>query len=470
MPAPLRLESEQPRGPRLRAAAACAGAWGRRGLPAAAVLAPGACDRPPSPTRPKRRGVPALPPGRGPKGRVLLAAVLAAVLAAPTARAEPWPRHTIDASSRGADGVRLADVNGDRLPDVVTGWEEGGVTRLYLNPGPKKVRAPWPAVTVGRTPSVEDAVFADLDRDGSLDVVSCCEGRTRTVFLHRAPREPGRRLDPAAWTTAAIAASKNVQMWMFAVPADIDGRGGLDLVAAGKGRGAAIGWLEAPASTWDPEGWRWHPLEPVGWVMSIRLADLDGDGRRDVLVSDRRGPTRGVFWLRRPGPGADPRRPDAWPRHPVGGADHEVMFLDWADLDGDGRRDILCATRNREILVFRRLPGPGVRWETATIPNPFGVPHGKAVAVGDVDLDGRADLVHTANTEGDRTRPGVAWLKRGPDGAWQAHDISGPRGVKFDLVRLLDLDADGDLDVLACEERDNLGVFWYENPTRRPAR
>ena len=34
----------------------------------------------------------------------------------------------IDASSRGADGVRLADVNGDGLMDITTGWEEGGIT------------------------------------------------------------------------------------------------------------------------------------------------------------------------------------------------------------------------------------------------------------------------------------------------------------------------------------------------------
>jgi len=35
-------------------------------------------------------------------------------------RGKPWARHAIDRSSRGADGVRLADVNGDGLPDVVT--------------------------------------------------------------------------------------------------------------------------------------------------------------------------------------------------------------------------------------------------------------------------------------------------------------------------------------------------------------
>jgi len=59
---------------------------------------------------------------------------------------DPWVRHTIDASSRGADGVRLADVNGDGHPDIATPWEEGGVVRAYLNPGPEHVAGSWPAL------------------------------------------------------------------------------------------------------------------------------------------------------------------------------------------------------------------------------------------------------------------------------------------------------------------------------------
>ncbi len=44
------------------------------------------------------------------------------------------------------------------------------------------------------------------------------------------------------------------------------------------------------------------------------------------------------------------------------------------------------------------------------------------------------------------------------------HDISGPTGVKYDLLQLVDMDGDGDRDVVTCEECANLGVFWYENP------
>lgn len=126
--------------------------------------------------------------------------------------------HVIDNSSAGADGVRLADANGDRLPNVAAGWEEGGLIRVYLHPGTRAARRPWPAVTVGQVSSPEDAVFADLDGDGVVDVVSCCEGQEKTVFFHWAPRERSRYLDPTAWKTEALPASKGLCQWMFCLP------------------------------------------------------------------------------------------------------------------------------------------------------------------------------------------------------------------------------------------------------------
>jgi hypothetical protein len=70
-----------------------------------------------------------------------LAAIVIGWFIAANIRAEPpsrplrsseWKRHTIDNSSLGADGVRSADVNADGLPDLVCGWEQGGVSRIYL--------------------------------------------------------------------------------------------------------------------------------------------------------------------------------------------------------------------------------------------------------------------------------------------------------------------------------------------------
>src|SRR5512140_1594282 len=66
-----------------------------------------------------------------------------------SSRGIQWARHVIDNSSQGADGIRLADVNGDGLLDIATGWEEGGFGRAYINPGFAASRNHWPYVTVG---------------------------------------------------------------------------------------------------------------------------------------------------------------------------------------------------------------------------------------------------------------------------------------------------------------------------------
>jgi hypothetical protein len=377
-------------------------------------------------------------------------------------QAEPWQRHTIDRTSRGADGVRLADANGDGRLDIATGWEEGGVIRVYLNPGPDKARAEWPRVTVGEVKSPEDAVLVDLDGDRRMDVVSCCEGSVRTVFVHWAPAATSDYLDPEGWKTTPLPVTVGRQMWMYALPQQVDGKHGIDLLVGSKGSEATVGWLEAPPDARDLEGWKFHLLYKAGWIMSLAARDLDADGDQDVIVSDRKGPSRGLLWLEHPGRDAS----GDWREHRIGADGLEVMFLAVGDLDQDRREDILLSTRNTRMLAFFRLPGKGVTWRSELIPNPHGTPHGKAVAIADLDGDGRADIVHDTNTGGDRSHPGVTWLTRGKatTGPWRVRDISGTQGVKFDLLATIDLDGDGDLDVVGCEERDNLGVFWYENP------
>src|SRR5688500_12961607 len=73
---------------------------------------------------------------------------------APTS--QPWPRHVIDASSRGADGVRAADVNGDGIMDLVAGWEQGGLTRIYLGSRASGQPPAWRPITIGKSPDIED--------------------------------------------------------------------------------------------------------------------------------------------------------------------------------------------------------------------------------------------------------------------------------------------------------------------------
>ncbi len=92
--------------------------------------------------------------------------------------------------------------------------------------------------------------------------------------------------------------------------------------------------------------------------------------------------------------------------------------------------------------------------------------------VGDINGDGVMDLVYSTETMG-LQKHGLAWLN-GKDlhkATVPFHSISGVHNAKYDKAELLDLDQDGDLDVLICEENygpnsKGLGVIWYENPHR----
>ena len=75
-----------------------------------------------------------------------------------------WQKWTIDTSGNGADGVYTGDINRDGLVDVVSGWEQSGDLRLYLNPGPATVRqtAAWSHVDISDGIGIEGIEDAAL--------------------------------------------------------------------------------------------------------------------------------------------------------------------------------------------------------------------------------------------------------------------------------------------------------------------
>ncbi len=378
-----------------------------------------------------------------------------------------WDRHVVDNTSLGADGAKLGDINGDGLLDIVTGWEEGGEVRLYLNPGASKVRVTWPRVTVGKVRAAEDAILVDFHGDDHLSVVSCTEGKTRTVFLHRYISgnavAPGNKdlLNPEKWITSSFPATAGKQAWMQAVAIDLDEQNGADVILASKGKGATIGWLQAPEQNADLAAWHYHPLREAGWIMSLLLHDMDADGDRDLVFTDRKGSRSGVYWLENPGVTAI-RRHAQWKEHAIGAQGREVMFADIADVNNDGRSDVIVAVKATEIVLF--LHRSDHTWQQqllSLVAENLG--DAKAVKCADLNADGLRDLVFTCENARD-ARAGIVWLEQQRSGSWKQRPLGGPAGVKFDMMQLMDLDHDGDLDVITCEERDQLGVIWYENP------
>ncbi len=397
--------------------------------------------------------------------------IIACALALPVQGQGTWKMHVIDNSLSGADGVKLTDINNDGRLDVTTGWEEGGFTKLYLHPGVQEVKENWPMIAVGKTPNVEDAVFADMNNDGKPDVISCSEGDTKKIFVHW---NLGKDLlSPENWKQEVLPASDQLMQWMYAVPLQLDNKNGVDLIAAGKNENAAIGWFESPANPKILKDWKWHEISPVGWVMSIIYRDMDADGDNDIIISDRRGTLQACRWLENPGVGEAQKRP--WKSHLIGAKNLEVMFMCMADVNGDGTEEaVVCERTKNTIKIYTRLDSKGFNWNEQSIKIPESTGAAKSIEVGDINNDGIMDLVLSTNTNG-KAKHGLTWLdgKNGfqdAENGWQ--NISEAHNSKYDKVELIDVDEDGDLDVLICEENfgddsKGLGVVWYENEVQK---
>lgn len=387
-----------------------------------------------------------------------------------------WVRHTIDSTSQGADGVRLGDVNGDCLPDIATAWEEGGLVRVYLHPGHRQVRQPWPQVTVGKVQSPEDAVLVDLNQDGNWDVVSSCEGKAPTIFFHWAPSRSFQYMDALRWQTQAVSASENRESWMFALPFPCARRDWITLIAGSKGFSASISQITAPLRPSSGQT-KIQRLYDAGWIMSLRKIDIDADGDYDVLASDRKGNKSGVLWLENPEISAPPiqktgkmaKESRQWKEHRIGANGEEVMFLDARGNAAAKTIEIIASAKPRQIFHFQAKQSSPLVWQTRKTTIEGKVGRAKALHFADINNDGRLDVV--ASSEGAVGKKiGVFWFSTAALSSpviRQIHNISGAEGTKFDRIETADLDGDGDLDVITCEEQDNLGVIWYENPTNK---
>ncbi len=125
---------------------------------------------------------------------------------------------------------------------------------------------------------------------------------------------------------------------------------------------------------------------PAGY--QVRIVDLNGDGRSDVIGLPLRGET--LFWYENPG----------WKRRPIVSGMDRMITLDVADLDGDGLPEIAMGAEFSDIeensdgtvYILRRKGSTEEMWEAEEIDQ---LPTTHRVRFFDVDGDGVLELVNS---------------------------------------------------------------------------
>jgi sugar phosphate isomerase/epimerase len=337
------------------------------------------------------------------------------------------------------------------------------------------------------------ALIADLDNNGAQDFVISFRVKAPALAWFRRTGDGWLQyvLDPEFLTLEAGGAAH-----------DIDGDGDLDIVFGADGKNRQLWWWENPAPDFQAaRPWRRHVIKGNGANQHHDqvFADLKGTGKPQLAFWNQRAKT--LFLADIP---ADPKNTASWAYDAIfsgkagEGVQKAALYaegIDAADVDGDGKNDLLAGNywfrheggnRFKPIQVGKtggRIRAgrfrPGKPSQIVIAPGDGSGPlmlyeckgnpedeqcwqgrdllgqemvHGHTLDIGDVNGDGRLDIF-AAEMAKWSNGPNVdhpeakSWLLFGNGkGGFRATVFT--KGHGWHEGRLADLDGDGDLDVL----------------------
>lgn len=356
------------------------------------------------------------------------------------------------------DGIQAADINRDGHTDVVAGpfWYEG--------PEFTAAHEFYPAVPLVPERSPSNSMFSfvhDFSGDGWPDILVLGRVHLHPATWYENPGTDGGGLWKKHFAFERVRGESPALV-------DLDGDGRPQVICHWDGR---WGWIE-PDWSQPRRPWRFHAVGArEDWPQFYHgegVADVNGDGRLDLVINDG--------WYEQPAGSDAP-----WRFHRGkfstgrGGAQ---MFGD--DVDGDGDTDVISAvdahgwglawyeqTRRDGKRSFVEHPIMGDRSQLEQFSVAFTQPH--ALDLADIDGDGRNDIVvgkrmwaHGPTGDIEPNAPPVVYwfeLTRSDDGRvkYVPHLIDADSGVGVQ-IQATDVNGDGRTDVLTASK---LGAFVF---------
>jgi len=237
--------------------------------------------------------------------------------------------------------VTVADLNGDRRPDLIVANRSGGTgtdkpSFICLNDG----KGAFPVCRPLATQSATIIVAADLDGDGAVDLfVPHRDGGRNLVFWNDGT---------GTFSTPPTAIGPPQSSIRAAAAADIDGDGAADLLVGDEKTGLFVYLGEGARTFAAPRALGGAPGSPY----SVAVADLNRDGTLDIVVGNDNSPGLLLF---NQGKGKQLQfLTTSW--NDGKGAVYGVAV---GDLDGDGWPDIAAARSDAPNGIW--FNGPGVQ-------------------------------------------------------------------------------------------------------------
>ncbi|MBM4002791.1 MAG: VCBS repeat-containing protein [Planctomycetes bacterium] len=300
----------------------------------------------------------------------------------------------------------IGDINGDQLPDVAVVDNRNGRLLWFAHPG-RAITARWTRHVISlNCPHAYDVVLCDFDGDGDLDAASAGYVSNTVAWYENLGDDGLEREWLRHVIDTTLVENRTIRLGDFNRDGRIDllaASVGVSFSAAGETakpeeHGGGVVWFENPARPRE-QPWPRHVIDDRSrGAIHGHAVDFDRDGDLDVVMAFGMRPEHvpehrhEIVWYENLGPPADA----AWHRHVIGALPCAFETVA-TDLDGDGDPDLAATawSKGDRVVWFERPRHPDQPWPLHPLRENFFAAN--QIVAADLDGDGRPDLIATAD-------------------------------------------------------------------------